>query len=128
MALVEGNTESAMRFLAKAEDHMRNQTALSGWNTSTLAKRLQLRGSVRLLSGDCESDVRSAAEALTRSVVVLVGRRRQYPEGIRDTLYDLARAVDLLGIKWRDDLPPRLMAVAEQTRDASSWTHPHRAD
>jgi hypothetical protein len=128
IALVEGSAEYAMRFLAKAEDHAHRQTALSGWNTSTLAKRLQLRGSVKLLTGKSESDVRGAAEALTRSVVVLVGRGRQYPEGIRDTLYDLATAVDRLGIREFVELPARLRVVAEQTRDASSWTHPYRAD
>ena len=128
MALMQGDSQSARRFLANAEDHVYSQTALGGWNTSTLAKRLQLRGSVRLMSAESSSDVGAAAETLTRSVVVLVGRGRQYPEGLRDTLFDLATAIDRLGAARHSGMPSRLRAVAEQTLDASSWSHPYRAD
>ena len=128
MALVEGNAESARRFLRRAEDYVHNQTALGGWNTSTLAKRLQLRGSVRLRTAESASDLRSAAETLTRALVVLVGRWRQYPEGVRDILYDLATAVELLGVDRQAHLPAHLRAVADETRDASSWSYPYRAD
>ena len=128
MALIQGDADSARQLLARAESHVADQTALGGWNTSTLAKRLQLRGTVKLISAESSFEVRTAAEALTRSVVVLLGRGRQYPEGLRDALYGLATAIDLLRMTRYVDVPPRLRAVAEQTRDASSWSHPYRAD
>jgi hypothetical protein len=128
MALVEGNAESALQFLRRAEYYVYKQTALGGWNTSTLAKRLQLRGSVGLVTAESDSDLRGAARALTRALVVLVGRRRQYPEGVRDILFDLASAVERLGPVSQAGLPARLRTVAAETRDASSWSYPYRAD
>jgi tetratricopeptide (TPR) repeat protein len=128
MAIIRGDAEGARRLLDRAETHFKNQTALAGWSTGSLAKRLALRGSVTLVNGGSEADFHGAARLLTRSVVVLVGRRRQYPERLLDALYDLATALEHLGASRHTDLPLRLRAIAGRTRDGSSWSHPYRED
>lgn len=128
IALIRRDAVAAQRLVEHATDHVRHQDALGGWSTGSLATRLVLVGSVKLENAVSDLDVRAAAELLTRSVVVLAGRARQYPEGLRDALYGLAAALERLDDVQKAELALRLREVAVRIRDGSSWSYPYRAD
>jgi hypothetical protein len=93
----------------------------SGWDAGSRSNLLALYGQIALASAASEEDARNALPYLVRALVLLLGLRRQQPEGVRDLLFGIADGLRRVGEGTRGG---QIMAVAAACVDYSSWFHP----
>ncbi|MCK4476170.1 MAG: hypothetical protein KAU16_05530 [Methanophagales archaeon] len=119
--LAQGNLEAACKRWDKAYENWQSMDISNGWDAGFRATHLSLYGQLVLKSAQNPNEVDSALAYLVRSLVLLLGLRRQQPEGIRDLLFSV---VDALKRK-NDSTYKRIYAIASDCVDFSSWFNPY---
>ena len=93
----------------------------SGWDVAARVTLLSLFGRL-VLGGGSAKQASEALPYLVRALVLLLGTRRQQPEGVRELLFAIARGIRALGEQGRSK---RLGRVADACKDFSSWINPY---
>ncbi|MFY3741117.1 MAG: tetratricopeptide (TPR) repeat protein [Candidatus Nitrosomirales archaeon] len=115
--LAQQQLESARNDWDKAHENWEKIDISSGWDTGFRPTLLSLYGKLMLESARNEVESRRALAYLVRSLVIMLGLRRQQPEGIRDLLFWIAEALDRI----KDSAARRIRTVASQCIDHGSW-------
>ena len=104
-----------------ASVHWRTMDIARGWDVGFRPTLLSLYGHIALRSANSDENIRIAMGYLVRGVALILGLRRQQPEGIRDLLFGIADGLHLLRQSVHER---RIRAVAEQAVEYSSWFNP----
>ncbi len=115
--IATGKLDLASRQWNKAKQNWLSMDVSSGWDSGFRATHLWLYGKLLYEQGRIDD----AIHHLVRSLVLLLGARRQQPEGIRDLLFTLA---DALGRK-KDPRHKSIRSVASRCYEFSSWFNPY---
>jgi len=119
--LAQGRVNAARKRWDEAAKYWRTMDITSGWDAGSRSNLLALYGQIALASAASEEDARNALPYLVRALVLLLGLRRQQPEGVRDLLFGIADGLRRVGEGTRGG---QIMAVAAACVDYSSWFHP----
>jgi len=119
--LAQRRLKSARRVWDKAYDNWQRIDISSGWDAGFRPTLLSLYGNLMLESAQNEKDVKNALAYLVRSLVLMIGLRRQQPEGIRDLLFWIGEALNRIN----DSADQRIRAVASNCIDFGSWFKPY---
>jgi hypothetical protein len=122
--LARGDLTNAEAVWRSAADIWESVTVETGWDVAVHWSAVAIRGQIAALQATTASRADEALRHLARAIVATVGRAGRYPEGIRDTLFALARVFDLLGAS---DHSICAREVALRTQDGTSWLCPFRA-
>lgn len=119
-AIARNHIRKCQEYLKLAEKKWESMDVSSGWDAGFRPTQLSLYGQVTLLSADTKEQLQEALSYLVRSMVLLIGYRRQQPEGIRDVLYSIAFTLKQLD----DSVNNQVARIAERCGDFSSWLNP----
>lgn len=119
--LAQRHLVSAYRGWNKAYENWEKMDISSGWDAGLRPTLLSLYGKLQLESAQSEDEVRCALAYLVRSLVLMLGLRRQQPEGIRDLLFWIAEAL----ARIEDQKAQLICAIASDCVDHSSWFNPY---
>jgi len=123
--LVENKIKEAHESWNKAQEHWHNITVLEGWDKGSRSTILAIGGELFACSAQKTSDAKNALRFLVRGLVLLIGARRNHPEGIRDLLFATERMLYLIGKRSDAKI---VHDVALRTRDGSSWIAPYKTN
>jgi hypothetical protein len=108
----------------RARDIWERMDLSSGWDAGFRPTHLILYGNIELMNANTAEEIRLALAYLVRAVVLLIGLKRQQPEGVRDLLFATARATRALG----DPICERIEQIAYRCVDLSSWLNPYTSN
>lgn len=113
--------KQAHKRLADAAQRWRTMDITRGWDAGFRPTLLSLYGQITLGSATSDEDIRIGMSYFVRGMALLLGLRRQQPEGIRDILFGIADGLRRLQQPVRGG---RITAVAERIVEYSSWFNP----
>ena len=116
-----GDLGSAFKCCNKVYENWESMDISNGWDAGFRTSLLSLYGQLLLKSAQNPDEIDNALAYLVRSLVLLIGLRRQQPEGIRDLLFSIADA-----LKYKNDSMHKfILATASDCMDFSSWFNPY---
>lgn len=119
---IANNRYKAARKMWERARHIWERMDLSsGWDAGFRPTHLILYGNIELMNANTAEEIRLALAYLVRAIVLLIGLKRQQPEGVRDLLFATARATRALG----DSICERIERIAYGCVDLSSWLNPY---
>jgi hypothetical protein len=119
--IANNHYKAARKVWERARDIWESMDLSSGWDAGFRPTHLILYGNMELMNADTAEDTRLALAYLVRAIVLLIGLKRQQPEGVRDLLFATARATRTLG----DPIWERIERIAYRCVDLSSWFNPY---
>jgi hypothetical protein len=119
-AIARNRVRECKKYLALAGEKWETVDVSSGWDAGFRPTQLCLYGQVLLLSAGTKECFQEALSYLVRAMVLMIGYRRQQPEGIRDLLYSSAFALKEID----DSTHSQVARIAERCWDFSSWLKP----
>ena len=119
--IAQRRLKAAHKRFADASQHWRTMDIARGWDAGFRPTLLSLYGHIVLASVTSDEDIRIGMGYLVRGVALLLGLRRQQPEGIRDLLFGIADGLHRLNQPVREG---RIRAAAERVVEYSSWFNP----
>ncbi len=119
--IAQRRLKAARNKLRHAVQHWGTMDIAHGWDAGFRPTLLSLYGHISLESATSDEDVRVGMGYLVRGAALLLGLRRQQPEGIRDLLFAIADGLCRLHQPVHER---RIRAVAEEAVEYSSWFNP----
>jgi tetratricopeptide (TPR) repeat protein len=119
--IANNHYQSALELWKRARDVWERMDLSTGWDAGFRPHHFILYGHIELMKAKDPEEIRQALAYLVRAIVLLVGLRRQQPEGVRDLLFATARATRAL----RDPIHKQVERVAYRCVDLSSWFNPY---
>ncbi len=92
-----------------------------------LAIRVSTEGTVASAWAQTPDEVDAALKTLAQALILQIYQQRRYPEMIRDVFYGISRCLRKKGEANASNLASHIEAIANRTRDGSSWLHPYVA-
>jgi len=114
--IAKGQLSIASKQWKRAYNNWLGMNISNGWDTGFRTTHLWLYGKLLFERGQIDD----AVAHLVRSLVCLLGPRRQQPEGIRDLLFTLGTVLK----KKNDPMYKRVLSVASRSYEFSSWFNP----
>lgn len=115
--IAKGQLRIALKQWNRAYNNWLGMNISNGWDTGFRTTHLWLYGKLFFELGQIDD----ALAHLVRSLVCVLGLRRQQPEGIRDLLFTLADALK----RKNDPMHKRVLSVASRCYEFSSWFNPY---
>jgi len=119
--IAQRRLKAAHKRFGDAARYWRTMDIARGWDAGFRPTLLSLYGHVALGSATSDEDIRIGMGYLVRGAALLLGLRRQQPEGIRDLLFGIADGLRRLQQPVRER---RIRAIAEGAVEYSSWFNP----
>jgi hypothetical protein len=123
LKIAQQKFDEAKNLWRKAYINWQSMDVQTGWERGS-RMFVSLQGIILANLAHNKEEAKEALRFLSRSLVVLIGGRRMYPETVRDILFNIALAIDKLNIKQKKQVE-LIKKIATYTRDGSSWFYPY---
>jgi hypothetical protein len=121
--LAKGEATRAVRAWDEVLNIWKCTTALTGWDAGGRKLIVGLAGVLYAETAQSKEEAMVALRYLTRACVNILGAGRRQPETLRDILFSVAKALQLIG---NTKLAAKFRSTAGRTRDGNAWFHPYR--
>lgn len=125
--LVCGDKDRCMKALRVAQSAAQTHDLDTKHDRLGLAIRVSTEGAVASGWAQTPDEVDAALKTLTQALILQIYQQRRYPEMIRDVLYGISHCLRKKGEVNANNLASQIEAIANRTRDGSSWLHPYVA-
>jgi predicted HNH restriction endonuclease len=122
--LARGDNDRCMKALRLAQSAAQTHDLDTKHDRLGLAIRVSTEGAVTSAWAQTPDEVDAALKTLAQALILQIYQQRRYPEMIRDVLFGISHCLRKQG---EDNLASQMEAIANRTRDGSSWLHPYVA-
>jgi hypothetical protein len=123
LSLVRGDREQCLRALQRANAHVKKLTLEQKDDPLGQTTRVSIEGIVAAHWSQTAKEARQALSILAQALHLQITYGGRHPEMLRDVLFSQASCLRIIGDGER---AARVAAIAERTRDGSSWLFPYR--